>query len=96
MIEPFRVVGHRLEGMGDHERDGNGEGTAGGGRVDRDTLLLVAILLVGIAGTGLVRRLLGEAGYNGLGRLAWILGYGGMILVVWYGWVRPLDITGPE
>lgn len=67
-----------------------------GGRVDRDTLLLVAVLLVGIAGTGIVRRLLGEAGYNGLGRLAWILGYGGMVVVVWYGWVRPLDITGPD
>lgn len=61
----------------------------------RDTLLLVLVLAVGIAGTGIVRRLLGEAGYNGLGRLAFVLGYGTMVFVLWYGWIRPLDIRGP-
>lgn len=61
----------------------------------RDKLLLVFVLVVGIAGTGIARRLLGEAGYNGLGRLVFVLGYGTMVFVLWYGWIRPLDITGP-
>ncbi|MFB6161299.1 MAG: hypothetical protein ABEJ61_09020 [Haloferacaceae archaeon] len=87
--------------MTDTERSSDADGgpdasEPSGGRVDRDTLLLVAVVLVGIAGTGIVRRLLGEAGYSDLGRLAWVLGYGGMVLVVWYGWVRPLDIVGPD
>lgn len=64
-------------------------------RITRDRLLLAAVLLVGIAGTGIVRRQLGVLGYNGLGRLVFILGYGGMVFLVWYGWIRPLDITGP-
>jgi hypothetical protein len=77
-------------GPADAAEDGSG------GRVGRRTLLLVTVVLVGIAGTGVVRRMLGEAGYNGLGRLAWVVGYGGMVLVVWYGWIRPLDIVGPD
>jgi hypothetical protein len=66
------------------------------GLFGQDTLLLVAILIVGIVGTGLVRRLLGVAGYNTLGRLVFLLGYAGMVLVIWYGWIRPLDISGPD
>ncbi|ADJ14108.1 hypothetical protein [Halalkalicoccus jeotgali] len=31
-----------------------------------------------------------------LGRIVWVVGYTLMIAVVWYGWIRPLDITGPE
>ena len=62
----------------------------------RDKVLLLTVLFVGIAGTGLLRRLLGEFGYNGVGRVVFLLGYGGMVLIVWYGWVRPMDITGPD
>lgn len=64
--------------------------------VRRDTLLLGAVLLVGIAGTGIVRRQLGLLGFNELGRVVFMLGYGGTITLVWYGWIRPLDITGPD
>ncbi len=64
-------------------------------RLTRDRLLLAAVLVVGIAGTGIVRRQLGVLGYNGLGRLVFILGYGVTVFLVWYGWIRPLDITGP-
>lgn len=64
-------------------------------RITGDRLLLATVLLVGIAGTGIVRRQLGVLGYNGLGRLVFVLGYGGTVFVVWYGWIRPLDITGP-
>ncbi len=62
----------------------------------REALLLGSVLLVGVAGTGVVRRLLGEAGLNDLGAVVWILGYGGTVLVVWYVWIRPLDIGGPS
>ncbi|WP_313691218.1 hypothetical protein [Halorarum halobium] len=61
----------------------------------RDHLLLAVVLLVGIAGTGIIRRQLGVMGYNEFGRLVFILGYGGTVFLVWYGWIRPLDITGP-
>ena len=62
----------------------------------RDKLLIATILLVGIAGSGLARRTLGELGYNNTGALVYIAGYSGMVIAIWYGWIRPLDITGPE
>ncbi|WP_225935337.1 hypothetical protein [Halobaculum magnesiiphilum] len=64
-------------------------------RITRDRLLLAAVLVVGIAGTGIVRRQLGLLGFNDLGRLVFIFGYGLTVFAVWYGWIRPLDITGP-
>jgi hypothetical protein len=74
----------------------DGESDDGSGLFGGDAPLLVAVVVVGVAGTGVVRRLLGEAGLNDLGAVVWLLGYGGTVLVVWYGWVRPLDITGPS
>jgi len=65
-------------------------------RLPGDAAALAAILLLAIAGTGLVRRYLGLVGLNGLGRVVFLLGYGGTVLAIWYGWIRPLDITGPE
>ena len=62
----------------------------------RDKLLVAAILLVGVAGSGLARRFLGELGYSDLGALVYIVGYGGMVVGIWYGWIRPMDITGPD
>lgn len=73
------------------ETDADGDG----GLFTRDSLLLALVLFVGVAGTGVVRRQLGVLGYNQLGRYVFVLGYGGMVFVVWYGWIRPLDITGP-
>ncbi|MFB6131307.1 MAG: hypothetical protein ABEJ28_10855 [Salinigranum sp.] len=61
----------------------------------RETLLLAAILFVGVVGPGLARRALGLAGHSTLGMIVYVVGYGGMVLVVWYGWIRPLEITGP-
>jgi hypothetical protein len=51
--------------------------------------------LVGVAGSGIARRFLGELGYDTLGMVVYVLGYGGMVVLVWWGWLRPLDITGP-
>ena len=61
----------------------------------RKNLLLAAVVTLGIVVPGVVRRLLGEAGYNTLGMVVFVLGYAGMIFLVWYGWIRPLDISGP-
>jgi hypothetical protein len=61
----------------------------------RDKLLLAVVIVTGVVLPGLARRFLGEAGYSALGTVVFILGYAGMIFLVWYGWIRPLDLTGP-
>ncbi|TQQ81172.1 hypothetical protein EGH24_08550 [Halonotius terrestris] len=61
-----------------------------------DTLLLVVVLFVGIVGSGVARWGLGQVGLTTLGDLIYVLGYAGMVFTVWYGWIRPLDITGPD
>ena len=54
------------------------------------------VLIVGVVGTGLVQRAFAVAGYPGAGTAFWILGYGTTALVLWAGWIRPLDLTGPS
>lgn len=61
----------------------------------RDKLLLVAVVVTGVVLPGLARRFLGEAGYDDVGTVVFVLGYAGMVFLVWYGWIRPLDLTGP-
>ena len=64
--------------------------------VRSDTVLLALVLVVGIAGSGVARRVLGQAGFDTVGMLVFVMGYGGMVFVIWYGWIRPLDIRGPQ
>ncbi|MEF8774906.1 MAG: hypothetical protein V5A43_00185 [Haloarculaceae archaeon] len=52
----------------------------------------VLVLAVGIAGTGIVVSLFSSAGYGTLGSAVWVLGYGITVLVLWWGWLRPLDL----
>lgn len=33
---------------------------------------------------------------NALGSMVWAVGYVGAILFIWYVWLRPLDLIGPE
>jgi hypothetical protein len=61
-----------------------------------DTVLLALVLVVGIAGSGVARRVLGQAGLDTVGMVVFVVGYGGMVFVLWYGWIRPLDIRGPQ
>ncbi len=56
----------------------------------------VFVLLIGIVGPGLLDYLLSASGASQLGGAVWALGYGTMVLVIWYGWIRPLNLTGPE
>jgi hypothetical protein len=62
----------------------------------RDKLLLLVVVVTGIVVPGVARRFLGEAGYAGVGTVVFVLGYAGMIFLVWYGWIRPLELTGPS
>lgn len=82
--------------MGDTDTTGESDDEGGLFELTRDKLIVAALLLVGVAGSGIARRLLGELGYNDLGALVYLLGYGGMVGALWYGWIRPLDITGPD
>lgn len=61
-----------------------------------DMLLLALVLFVGVAGSGVARWGLGQLGAPVIGDVIYIMGYAGMVFVIWYGWIRPLDITGPE
>lgn len=57
----------------------------------------VLVLITGIVVPGVMNYvfsiILGEPA---LGRIVWVLGYGLMLGVIWYGWLRPLDFRGPE
>lgn len=60
-----------------------------------NALLLIAVVSGGILVSGFARNALGAAGLGNLGRVVYVLGYGGVVVTVWYGWIRPLDISGP-
>ncbi|MGB9987379.1 hypothetical protein [Salarchaeum japonicum] len=66
-------------------------------------LLVVAagIVLPGITRGLLAGTAIGEtalvsfAGNNfTVGMLVWVVGYGSALFVLWYGWLRPLDLEG--
>lgn len=58
--------------------------------------LLVAVVAAGVVGPGLLDYALNAAGYGNAGAAVWAVGYVAAALVVWYGWIRPLDLTGPD
>jgi hypothetical protein len=73
--------------MSGHETDP----TAGLSEKAKFALLLSA----GVVLPGLANYALSAVGYSTLGSVVWALGYAGAILLIWYVWVRPLDLTGP-
>lgn len=64
--------------------------------VDTRALRFGVVLAGGIVGAGLLNHALTTAGYDTLGSVAWAVGYLLTVLVLWYRFVRPLDITGPS
>ncbi|KYH25981.1 hypothetical protein HAPAU_10710 [Halalkalicoccus paucihalophilus] len=57
----------------------------------------VLVLVTGIVVPGVMNYVFSVVlGQQMLGRLVWVLGYTLMIAVIWYGWLRPLELTGPE
>ncbi|EJN59380.1 hypothetical protein [Halogranum rubrum] len=65
------------------------------GPLSGDRVLVLAILFVGVVGSGLARWFLGNAGYPTLGSFVFVSGYATMVFVLWYGWLREMDLTGP-
>lgn len=63
--------------------------------MDRGDIVLALALLVGVALTGQLVGLLESAGFSTLSTLVWPLGYGSVVLVAWYVWIRPLDLRAP-
>lgn len=58
--------------------------------------LLAVVLAVGIVTPGLLHFVVNAAGYGLVADVVWVGGYIGAVLVVWWGWLRPLDIAGPS
>ena len=58
-------------------------------------VVLGAVLAAGIVLPGVMDFVLNQAGYPTLGAIVWAMGYASMVLVVWAGWIRPLDLSGP-
>jgi hypothetical protein len=64
-----------------------GLGTRGG---------FVLVVLVGVLVPGLTNHVLSQSGYHTLGSVVWAVGYAAMAVVLYVGWVRPLEPTGPD
>jgi hypothetical protein len=58
--------------------------------------LLVAVAAAGVVVPGLLHYWLVQADFPVVADVVWIGGYGLAVLAVWYGWLRPLDLTGPS
>jgi hypothetical protein len=55
----------------------------------------VLVVLVGLLGPGFLVNWLEQANLPQLGNVVWVMGYGTMVFVVWFVWIRPLDLIGP-
>jgi hypothetical protein len=58
--------------------------------------LLPLVIATSIVVPGVANWVLVRAGYPLVGDLIWVFGLGTMVVVVWWGWLRPLDIRGPS
>ena len=58
--------------------------------------LFVLVVIVGLIGPGLAVNMLERANLGLLADIVWVVGYGTTIFVVWYIWIRPLDLVGPS
>lgn len=56
--------------------------------------LFFFVVLVGLITPGLVVYFLETANLSGVADLVWIVGYGTTIFVLWFMWIRPLDLIG--
>jgi len=61
-----------------------------------DTLVLGLTIAAVVIVPGLANGFLSRAGYPWVGSAVWALGYGLGVVYIWYQWIRPLEITGPE
>lgn len=59
-------------------------------------LRALVVLAAGVALSGIADFALTQAGYAGLGAYVWATGYAGTILLLFFLYVRPLELTGPD
>ncbi len=58
--------------------------------------MLFALALGGLVLPGVVSYFLAGAGFPLLSDFVFVSGYAAAVFVGWYGWIRPLDISGPD
>ena len=58
-------------------------------------LRFALVLFISVVVPGVADYFLSAAGYDTLGMIVWIGGYGIGMLLIWLVWVRPLDLHGP-
>ena len=56
--------------------------------------LVVLVVLVGFIGPGFLVYALEEVNLPVVADIVWLVGYGTSVLVVWFVWIRPLDLVG--
>ena len=57
-------------------------------------LMFFVIILVGLVGSGLGVYILETANLPRLADFVWVAGYGTTVFLVWFLWIRPLDLVG--
>lgn len=62
----------------------------------QDALVLTLTVVAVVVLPGLANWALSALGRPWLGSAVWALGYGLGVVFLWYEWIRPLDITGPD
>jgi hypothetical protein len=55
-------------------------------------LTLASVVII----PGLGHYFLSGLGYPTVGSAVWAIGYGSGAVVIWYVWIRPLDLTAPD
>lgn len=56
-----------------------------------ERVLLGLVLAVGVVVPGGADYALSALGFDTIGMVVWAVGYLGMVLFIWYRWIRPLD-----
>lgn len=59
-------------------------------------LRALVVLAAGVAISGIADFALTQAGYAGLGAYVWATGYAGTILLLFFLYLWPLELTGPD
>jgi hypothetical protein len=54
----------------------------------------ILVVIAGLVLPGVTVYSLEQAGLSFLGNIVWIIGYGTAVFVVWYIWLRPIDLVG--
>jgi hypothetical protein len=62
----------------------------------RSRWLLAVVFIGSMLALGFLDYLVFNSGYEGIATAIWAVGYGTIVLGVWFVWLRPLDFTEPS